>query len=29
MAALPRPAPVYLRPADAAPARDRGPLILK
>ncbi|WP_323009157.1 tRNA (adenosine(37)-N6)-threonylcarbamoyltransferase complex dimerization subunit type 1 TsaB [Paracoccus sp. (in: a-proteobacteria)] len=25
---LPRPAPIYLRPADAAPARDRGPLIL-
>ena len=25
---LQRPAPVYLRPADAAPARDRGPLIL-
>ncbi|WP_134678372.1 tRNA (adenosine(37)-N6)-threonylcarbamoyltransferase complex dimerization subunit type 1 TsaB [Paracoccus ravus] len=25
---LPRPAPLYLRPADAAPARDRGPLIL-
>ena len=24
----PRPAPIYLRPADAAPARDRGPLIL-
>ena len=24
----PRPAPVYLRPADAAPARDRGPAIL-
>ena len=25
---LPRPAPVYLRPADAAPARDRGPVML-
>ncbi|MFT4014690.1 MAG: tRNA (adenosine(37)-N6)-threonylcarbamoyltransferase complex dimerization subunit type 1 TsaB [Paracoccus sp. (in: a-proteobacteria)] len=25
---LPRPAPIYLRPADAAPARDRGPIIL-
>ena len=25
---LPRPAPIYLRPADAAPARDRGPVIL-
>ena len=24
----PRPAPVYLRPADTAPARDRGPVIL-
>ena len=24
----PRPAPIYLRPADAAPARDSGPLIL-
>lgn len=24
----PRPAPTYLRPADAAPARDRGPVIL-
>ncbi|WP_312526787.1 tRNA (adenosine(37)-N6)-threonylcarbamoyltransferase complex dimerization subunit type 1 TsaB [Paracoccus sp. (in: a-proteobacteria)] len=24
----PRPAPHYLRPADAAPARDRGPVIL-
>ncbi|MDO5605717.1 MAG: tRNA (adenosine(37)-N6)-threonylcarbamoyltransferase complex dimerization subunit type 1 TsaB [Paracoccus sp. (in: a-proteobacteria)] len=24
----PRPAPIYLRPADAAPARDRGPQIL-
>ncbi|NHF73967.1 tRNA (adenosine(37)-N6)-threonylcarbamoyltransferase complex dimerization subunit type 1 TsaB [Paracoccus xiamenensis] len=24
----PRPAPIYLRPADAAPARDRGPTIL-
>ncbi|MDO5641330.1 MAG: tRNA (adenosine(37)-N6)-threonylcarbamoyltransferase complex dimerization subunit type 1 TsaB [Paracoccus sp. (in: a-proteobacteria)] len=24
----PRPAPLYLRPADAAPARDRGPVIL-
>ena len=24
----PRPAPIYLRPADAAPARDRGPVIL-
>ena len=24
----PRPAPVYARPADAAPARDRGPVIL-
>lgn len=24
----PRPAPVYLRPADAAPARDQGPVIL-
>ncbi|MTH76504.1 tRNA (adenosine(37)-N6)-threonylcarbamoyltransferase complex dimerization subunit type 1 TsaB [Paracoccus aestuariivivens] len=23
-----RPAPIYLRPADAAPARDRGPVIL-
>ena len=26
--AQPRPAPVYLRPADAAPARDRGPVML-
>ncbi|PKP75664.1 MAG: tRNA (adenosine(37)-N6)-threonylcarbamoyltransferase complex dimerization subunit type 1 TsaB, partial [Alphaproteobacteria bacterium HGW-Alphaproteobacteria-6] len=26
--ALPRPAPVYLRPADAAPARDGAPAIL-
>ena len=26
--AQPRPAPIYLRPADAAPARDRGPVIL-
>jgi tRNA threonylcarbamoyl adenosine modification protein YeaZ len=26
--ALPRPAPVYLRPADAAPARDGAPVIL-
>ncbi|MDO5530330.1 MAG: tRNA (adenosine(37)-N6)-threonylcarbamoyltransferase complex dimerization subunit type 1 TsaB [Paracoccus sp. (in: a-proteobacteria)] len=25
---LPRPAPLYLRPADAAPAKDRGPVIL-
>ncbi|BDW84294.1 tRNA N6-adenosine(37)-N6-threonylcarbamoyltransferase complex dimerization subunit TsaB [Roseicyclus marinus] len=25
---LPRPAPLYLRPADAAPARDGGPVIL-
>ena len=25
---LPRPAPLYLRPADAAPARDSAPLIL-
>jgi tRNA threonylcarbamoyladenosine biosynthesis protein TsaB len=25
---LPRPAPLYLRPADAAPARDSGPVIL-
>jgi len=25
---LPRPAPIYLRPADAAPARDRGPVML-
>ena len=24
----PRPAPIYLRPADAAPAKDRGPVIL-
>ena len=24
----PRPAPLYLRPADAAPARDRGPVML-
>lgn len=24
----PRPAPLYLRPADAAPARDRGPAII-
>ncbi len=24
----PRPAPYYLRPADAAPARDRGPVML-
>ncbi|MFV0292207.1 MAG: tRNA (adenosine(37)-N6)-threonylcarbamoyltransferase complex dimerization subunit type 1 TsaB [Paracoccus sp. (in: a-proteobacteria)] len=24
----PRPAPIYLRPADAAPARDRSPVIL-
>ena len=24
----PRPAPFYLRPADAAPARDAAPLIL-
>ncbi len=24
----PRPAPLYLRPADAAPARDKGPVIL-
>ena len=24
----PRPAPIYLRPADAAPARDRGPVML-
>lgn len=28
MSGLPRPAPVYLRPADAAPARDRGPVML-
>ena len=28
MPGLPRPAPIYLRPADAAPARDRGPVIL-
>ena len=27
-APAPRPAPIYLRPADAAPARDRGPVIL-
>jgi N6-L-threonylcarbamoyladenine synthase len=27
-AATPRPAPVYLRPADAAPARDAAPVIL-
>ncbi len=26
--ALPRPAPLYLRPADAAPARDTGPVLL-
>lgn len=26
--AAPRPAPIYLRPADAAPARDKGPVIL-
>ena len=25
---LPRPAPIYLRPADAAPARDGGPVML-
>lgn len=25
---LPRPAPIYLRPAEAAPARDRGPVML-
>jgi tRNA threonylcarbamoyladenosine biosynthesis protein TsaB len=25
---LPRPAPLYLRPAEAAPARDRGPVML-
>lgn len=25
---LPRPVPIYLRPADAAPARDRGPVML-
>lgn len=25
---LPRPAPLYLRPADAAPARDTGPVLL-
>lgn len=25
---LPRPAPLYIRPADAAPARDSGPVIL-
>lgn len=25
---LPRPAPIYLRAADAAPARDKGPVIL-
>jgi len=25
---LPRPAPLYLRPADAAPARDPGPVLL-
>ncbi|KGJ06697.1 tRNA threonylcarbamoyl adenosine modification protein YeaZ [Paracoccus halophilus] len=25
---LPRPTPIYLRPADAAPARDRGPVML-
>lgn len=25
---LPRPAPIYLRPADAAPARERGPVML-
>lgn len=24
----PRPSPIYLRPADAAPARDRGPVML-
>ncbi|AGT09718.1 tRNA (adenosine(37)-N6)-threonylcarbamoyltransferase complex dimerization subunit type 1 TsaB [Paracoccus aminophilus] len=24
----PRPAPIYLRPADAAPAKDRGPVML-
>lgn len=28
MPGLPRPAPIYLRPADAAPARDRGPVML-
>ncbi|MDS9467164.1 tRNA (adenosine(37)-N6)-threonylcarbamoyltransferase complex dimerization subunit type 1 TsaB [Paracoccus sp. MBLB3053] len=28
LADQPRPAPIYLRPADAAPARDRGPVIL-
>lgn len=27
-AQLPRPAPIYLRPADAAPAKDRGPVML-
>ncbi|MFI0396219.1 tRNA (adenosine(37)-N6)-threonylcarbamoyltransferase complex dimerization subunit type 1 TsaB [Paracoccus jiaweipingae] len=27
-APAPRPAPIYLRPADAAPARDRGPVML-
>ncbi|WP_342665328.1 tRNA (adenosine(37)-N6)-threonylcarbamoyltransferase complex dimerization subunit type 1 TsaB [Roseicyclus elongatus] len=25
---LPRPAPLYIRPADAAPSRERGPVIL-
>lgn len=25
---LPRPAPIYLRPADAAPSRERGPVML-
>ena len=25
---LTRPSPIYLRPADAAPARDRGPVML-
>ena len=25
---LPRPAPLYLRPADAAPARDAAPVLL-
>lgn len=29
MAALPRPAPLYLRPADAAPPKDPPPLILR
>jgi hypothetical protein len=26
--ALPRPAPLYIRAADAAPSRERGPAIL-